>query len=247
MIKISVIIPREYLIEIDALPYNNMIISVSGGVDSTAIALALVEIGYKPTIFWNNTLLSMQHARENIIKLITENKLTMHFSYPSIQLKELFKRTKKAVANIVINKEKYNKKKIPCCYYLKEKPFAEWVKKRSYPDSFFVSGIAPYEGYQRMLFTAKLRNRNTYVHFHRTKNRLFTYPLRDYTNNRDRIKLEKYLKKNGYKAKRSGCKTCPVVALFPKSEEDLQRIVNSKKIWLPKKNNITKYFVKETT
>ena len=55
---------------------------------------------------------------------------------------------------------KYNKKSIPCCWHLKEKPFLQWLKKHRSLDMLVVSGIAGYEGWQRQAFLSQLRKRN---------------------------------------------------------------------------------------
>ena len=39
-----------------------------------------------------------------------------------------------------------NKKNVPCCYYLKEKPYLKWLKKNTDNFSLIILGLASYEG-----------------------------------------------------------------------------------------------------
>lgn len=233
------VIPKAFWDEISV--FDDIIISISGGVDSSAVAIAFYIQGLNFELLWNNTLRSMKESRETIIQLMKTLKKPIYILYSPYDQKWITKRTKKKVEEIVAGKIAYNKRNIPCCYYLKEAPVIQFAKKQTDHNILFISSIAGYESMQRQIRLGELRNKNTFLRFKVREQRWFAYPLRDYTNRKQRVILQNFLAFNGFsKVRASSCYTCPILYLFEKYiiEQDKQskdRIERSKKVYAPRK------------
>lgn len=228
------VFPKEFWDEISI--FTRYVISVSGGVDSTVIVNEFQnqEIDYE--LFWNNTLRSLVTSRDILSKIFRYTNKQFTIVIPHHPQKLITAKTKATMKRIVAGKLKYNTKTIPCCYYLKIAPFYKWLKEHTDQETLIISGIAGYEGRRRQINLGKLRKQNTFIKHLKVPKRWFAYPLRDYTKNIQGRFLENYLNTTDYHdTVRSGCYTCPIVALFENAiEEDQARIDRSKKVYLPK-------------
>ncbi|MFX0204399.1 MAG: hypothetical protein ACFFDT_00310 [Candidatus Hodarchaeota archaeon] len=224
------IVPESFWDEISI--FTRYIIPVSGGVDSTVIALEFYKKGIAFELCWNDTRRSLKTARYTLSKLF-QLGVPFYITYPKKKQREITLETKEAMKKIVSGSVKYDKNRIPCCRWLKEEPFKRFLKTHTDEETLIVSGIAGYEGNQRQWVVHKLRKNNTFLKFHKTKKRWFAYPLRDYTTQKQGKFLKNYTFNTEYKAVRSGCYTCPIVALFEEAiEEDMKRIERSKRVYI---------------
>ena len=213
--------------------FSRVLIPVSGGVDSTALFQLFQEQGIDFELIWNDTMRSLPSSRVTLCKYILNSGKQFYITHPVTPQNTITKLTKKAMKRIVDGDIKYNKKSIPCCWHLKEKPFLHWLRKHRSLDMLVISGIAGYEGWQRQAFLAGLRKKGTYLHYHITKDVWFAYPLRDYTKKQDGLNLKEYINN---KAVRSGCYTCPIITLFEEAilksnPEEKERMDRSKKVY----------------
>lgn len=229
------IIPKTFWDEISV--YSLYCISVSGGVDSTAVALAFHNRGLKFHLLWNNTYRSMPTSRNVLAKLFSLGH-PFYIVYPHHDQKMISRKTKQAVKYHFDNPEiKYRRHDIPCCYYLKEAPMKKFTKNFLDGSTVIISSIAGYEGQQRQSHLGALRNKNTFIKWKKTDKHFWAYPLRDYTKRRDRILLQNYLSDNGFhQVRNSGCFSCPIIVLFEdlilKSDpSEKERIDRSKKVY----------------
>lgn len=229
------VIPNQFWDEISV--FSRYIISVSGGVDSTFIAWAFYERGYDAELFWNNTFRSLRQARQTLIELFQLTNWPFYIAYPENSQREVTAKTRQVVQRIVKTNQRIIKKNIPCCYYLKEKPYRLWIKNNTDMDTLMISGIAGYESMQRQIRLGELRNKNTFLRFKKTENRWFGYPLRDLTNAKHRILLKGILDNIFTGVSESGCFTCPILALvdekyLARMNADPIRVRQSKAVWL---------------
>lgn len=224
------IIPEMFWNEISI--FSRYIIPVSGGVDSTVIVDEFIKKGLDFELVWNDTRRSLETARFSLARLF-ESGYPFYITYPKKNQREITLETKEAMKKIVSGEVEYNKKRIPCCRYLKDEPQARFLKEYTDSEYLIISGLAGYEGNQRQWRMYELRKNNTFLRFKVHEKRWFAYPLRDYTTKKDGIFLKHYGKNLPYKAVRSGCHTCPIVALFEEAiEDDIKRIERSKKVYI---------------
>lgn len=218
--------------------FNRIIVSVSGGVDSTAVALELHRRGYKCELLWNNTMRSMKESRETIAKLANYTKWPLHITIAFANQKKLTKQMREYVRKIIEEDLKYEKHGLRCCYHLKEKPLKLFFRSmKNNLNVINISSIAPYEGQQRRLRMIELRKKGTFIRYKRVEEIFFGYPLRDFTHGYHGKLAENYVKnyKDFRDVKSSSCHTCPVVAMFVKlDQDDPKRIERSKRAYLPK-------------
>ena len=211
--------------------FNRIILSVSGGIDSTFLFLAFQAKGIPFECIWNNTGRELRTSLFTLSKIFSYGNL-FTITYPETSQKLITKKTRIALKRINQGEISKNKKNIPCCYYLKEKPFNQWIKYNTDLMDVLVSGLAPYEGMQRNIRLGELRNRKTYLRFIKASKRWFAYPLRDLNFQADRKYLEAYV--NQYiPTSRSGCITCPIIALWEDLliEHDEKRLRQSLKAY----------------
>ena len=230
------IFSQEFWDEISV--FTRIVIPVSGGIDSTVVFLEFTRQGINFELVWNNTLRSMRTARITLSRYIFNQGYPFTILYPLHEQKFISKKTREVMAKIVSGQQQFRKKSIPCCYYLKEAPMTKWLKKHTNEETLIVSGLASYESMQRNIHLGVLRKKSTYIRFLKVQRRWFAYPLRDFNHKSDRLMFKAYLHLHKIKAMRSGCVTCPIVALFDeamiKQGEDPGRVRISKKVWLVK-------------
>jgi hypothetical protein len=109
-----------------------------------------------------------------------------------------------------------------CCKILKQKRNYKWNNDFLLDNSIIISSITPYESYNRQQRLYKLKQKNTYIDFHKNQNIMKAYPYRDLLKGHrtysrkfyDKL-FENKLKRYGLYIKHSGCKICPIRILFP--------------------------------
>lgn len=226
------IIPKAFWDEITI--FDKYEVSVSGGVDSSAVAVAFHNRGIPFSLVWNNTRRSMPTARIVLAQLF---RLGHPFTiiYPHHSQKMISRKTKAKVKYYYENPTvKYRKNDLPCCYYLKKAPFR---KHKIDAGTLVISSIAGYEGEQRQTRLGTLRKKNTFLRYKTSDKRFWAYPLRDYTRKRDRLILQNYLFNNKfYRVRNSGCYSCPVIVMFEEQilkndPSEKERINRSKKVY----------------
>lgn len=212
--------------------FDDIIIPISGGVDSTYTYQIFKEKGLKFRLLWNNTGRSLSRAREVLAQIFGEG-YEFNICIPGHDQKFITMKTKESFRKILDGEIKKVKKNIACCYYLKEKPFANWLK--NYTDSFslIISGLAPYEGKYRNIHLGQLRKQNRFLRFKKKEQRWFAYPLRDYNKQSDRQFMIDFLMSRNLEVKSSGCYTCPILVLFEEYfiEKEPERLHKSKLVY----------------
>jgi 3'-phosphoadenosine 5'-phosphosulfate sulfotransferase (PAPS reductase)/FAD synthetase len=200
--------------------FQRIYILVTGGKDSTYVALMLHALRFwikKPVyLLWGDTGNSMAQNRK-IMEGLSEKtgweliviKNTLKHSPMKLVINSM---KRLPDAKELLNEGKYSKKVFPCCYWLKEKPFMEWLKKEDHSKDVFVVGIKLGDGWQRRRFLLDMIEAEEKFRFNRMKKVWYYYPLRD-TVTHD---VEKVLtkEKDFWNTPHSGCRVCPILALF---------------------------------
>lgn len=228
------VIPSKFWDEISIFSGSEIFISFSGGIDSSVVVNEFYNKGIKANLLWNDTRRSMKSARKTLALLFKVSGFQFYITYPETDQKKITMETRRAVQRIIRGEITKNKHNIPCCKYLKEKPFLGFINNHTEENSLFISSIAAYEGNQRDAFLRQTRNKKTFLHYHVTKNRWFAYPLRDYIFKNDGKFLKSYGQLHIPGVERSGCHSCPIPALYDDLliEEDQKRLERSKKVFL---------------
>lgn len=216
--------------------FDRRIVTISGGVDSTATALALFDQGIECELLWNDTRRTMKAARHQLAKIFKLTGWKFHITYPmDIDHKKLREQCIEAIRLIEDGSKEYSKNLFPCCYHLKEKPLDIWIKHDVDPwNTVIISSIAAYESHQRNIRLGELRNRGTYLRFKRKKY-FQAYPWRDFTTRRHGKLLEDYVNYRIGDAVHSGCNACPVLTLFDIPGEEI-RTERSLKVYASSSN-----------
>lgn len=225
------IIPDEFWNEIQH--FSRIIIPVSGGLDSTIVAYEFYRRGIEAELLWNNTIRSLKTARDILVRLFKMTGWPFYMTYPQEKQNWITKKTQRNIQRILDGEIQMNKKNIPCCYYLKEKPAAIWLREHTDRDALIILSIAGYEGMQRQIRLGEIRNRNTFLRFKKKEKRWYGYPLRDYTSRKiSWKKLTDYVATTPFfDVKPSGCHTCPIVYFNPKSEPNKTRVKASRAVY----------------
>lgn len=225
-------LPAQYYQELER--FQDIVVTVSGGIDSTAIALDLFERGYKFTMLYNNTGRCMKSARETLVALFKLTKMPFIITYPYVDQKSITEKTKDELIKFFESGKIYNKKMFSCCRLLKEKPYLDWIRKNRDQSIVFILGLARYEGMNRRIRLIQIMKQNTFLRFKKIEKSWFIYPLRDW---KDEKFLVDYVRSHpGFEnATHSGCVICPVLTLFeiPGEEERTlrsQRVFNTQAI-----------------
>lgn len=222
------LLPGKYLDQIE--DFTRKIIPVSGGVDSAAIAIAMKNLGYDCELLWNDTRRSMKTARQTLCDLMIYTGWPLTILYPYCDMRKLHQETKRVAYEIIFEDREYNKSAIPCCYHLKEAPMIRWLKKETW-ETVVISGIAPYESNQRRLRLAEIRKRGTYLRYKKKEKCWFAYPLRDFLTIRHGKLVSSYANHYLESVEPSGCRTCPVLAMWKIPDVSPDRVARSKKVY----------------
>jgi hypothetical protein len=222
-------IPHAFWDEISV--FTDYLIPVSGGVDSTYVYQHFKERGLKFSLLWNNTGRSLITAR-NILAILFSEGYPFNITYSLDDQAMITNKSRKIMSRIITGEISYIKKSFPCCYYLKEKPYTQWLAQNTDHHTLIISGLASYEGMQRNIHLGVLRNRNTFLRFKKREQRWFAYPLRDCNTRISNQHMKDFLYARSLEVVRSGCFSCPIVALFEHAiEDDQARIDRSKKVY----------------
>jgi len=248
-------IPDEFWEEIQR--FKKKIVLISGGVDSTAIALEFFYRKEKCYYLHNNTGLVMKSSKDTMDKLYQKTKSNVidfikvdaqdYLDYFSERKKlqekitvknviqEAFERAD-TVLEVMNTKGYYDRNIFSCCSRLKKNPMLWYLKqnKELFPidETVIISGIASYgtESSNRKMRLSQIRNKDTFLRYHTSKDRWYAYPLRDF---RKKEVTVKRLTDNGFNdVKESGCVICPVSILFQKYNTNPKQYLSSKKYYL---------------
>lgn len=231
-------ISEDFFKEICSIP-GKKIILVSGGIESTYIALEFFNRNIRCSYLHNDTGLVMESSKKSLNWLYEKTKHNVDDFYITHAQDYLKNETVLDVIKYAfesIDKPTksgfYDRSIMKCCRKLKKNPCVKFIKKNNLQESVLISGIARYEGRQRRMFLSQLKKRNTYLHFHTSKNILYAYPFRDFGK-----------KPSIPGIKPSGCKICPVLVRFNMIEQEPIRYAKSKKYYLKiiKKANICSF------
>ncbi len=232
-------IPKAFIDEINQW-FTRVYAWVSGGKDSTAMALSLFEqqdqIEGEIILIHNNTGLRMQSAEDTLTKLRKKTKfqfIELKAEYPrkTDLLKDSFKALPKAQE--AKDQGRYDRRVFPCCYELKHKPGKEFIKsipKRERERYVFLSGITQYESRRRGWFLNRITKENTYHIWNTKMHAFYGYPFRNLHSLKD---VEWFLASHGFhETEHSGCVICPVLLLFELDRVAPIRWIRSKKFLL---------------
>lgn len=207
--------------------YDKIYVLVSGGLDSTLLAIYISFIFPGKTYFVNS-----KNPYENSKTLDYYKKLDNFIEinpHKDLKYKEIiidaFKSIPKAYEKVL--EDTYHKNVFGCCWFIKHKAFLNdpLFKKKN---TVVISGIKRGDGKQRRIFLTQLsqgrepKNQSngqpTFFHRHH-KGQLYCYPYRDYFKKELPDNMIDILKKKFPYIKHSGCYLCPVLVLFDLTEE----------------------------
>lgn len=183
------------------------------------MVLAAHEQGIKGTLVFNDTLYNRQGAREVLEKL---SKLTgfplkvVRYDgekRPGLIIRESFLKVPMVLKKTQKTK-KFRKSYFPCCKHLKHDPTTRYFRSISNPkNAVLVMGIKGADGsYNRRIWLAELRKKDTFYRRHKKNGLLYYYPLRD-CNDSD---IKRVLGEGSFDwVQSSGCRLCPVFCIFP--------------------------------
>ena len=229
----TIIINQEQQLK-ELYEYKNWLVLVSGGWESTLMALELNDYRTEEINFVllnNDTGLRLKKSVETLEKL---KEVVKPDEYIEIKASEYLKESKrvkeKKVKEVLdysfrqidrqierMNKGlKYDRNYFRCCSLLKKNPFHWWIRKNREKykpeESIIVSGIAPYESRQRAYRLVELRKKGTFKRFYKTVGYWFFYPYRDFYKRKE---VYEELVKRGFKGiEHSGCIVCPIMLIF---------------------------------
>jgi 3'-phosphoadenosine 5'-phosphosulfate sulfotransferase (PAPS reductase)/FAD synthetase len=206
--------------------FDNIYCLVSGGKDSTFTALNLHNLRKwikRPVILLhNNTGLRMRKAKK-IIRVLDHQLCEKNgWFFEQIDAKDYLEKPMmfyvresiKMIDKALKKKSegKYSKNMFPCCYWLKERPFEQWLKQQDHKNDVFVLSIKQGDSRQRGLFLSKLRKLKTYYWFNRRRKVTYYYPLRDCK--QETVNSYLLQDKLFWDTDHTGCVKCPVVMMF---------------------------------
>lgn len=209
-------------------------ILVSGGIDSSYVALKFFEKGIKASLLHNNTHLQLSSAKKVIKALVKKTDYTLITIEPNVNIKNVLLSSFRALDKAATDKNsgKYNREVFDCCFELKKKPAQKFYKNLK-ENTLVVSSITPGESNRRRMFLGKIRNQGKWIINHSKYRVHFAYPLRDARLKKENLHRKRYAqKKLGVEVKSSGCRICPIVLLFKMWDKDPQTYARSKKFFL---------------
>lgn len=239
-------LPKKFYDEIEH--FDNKVVLVSGGRDSSAIALDFFDSEIFFFALHNNTGLRMPGSKKSIEKILLYawEYVLDYFEISSKEylewrddgktvrsvLDDAFSNVDKIFSNME-NKGRYDRNLLKCCDLLKKYPFNWFLRNQDYfnkDDTVIISGISPGESQQRRLRLAELRNRDTYLREYKHNGFTYGYPLRDEGTTK---LVDAILLKHGFEdVSGSGCVLCPVLLLFRMFDKDPIRYAKTKRYFL---------------
>ena len=224
-------IPNQFWKEIE--PFENKIVLVSGGKDSTYIALEFWKRKISCHYLHNDTGLTMKSSRdtlERLYELTKENVIQFHKSKASdhCNVKEVLDSSFEKMDFIIKAKEnegKYLRNYLYCCNKLKKKPMMGYCKNNFNPDTtVLIRGDSPKESFQRFARLKELKKQNKFVVFRKTYGFYYAFPLRDLETDVEITEIENVVS--------SGCSICPVLLIFRMYKKDLKSYIKTKRYFL---------------
>ncbi len=254
-------IPDQFWKEIE--PFENKIVLVSGGKDSTVTALEFHRKKIQCYYLHNDTGLTMKESRATLDKLYEHTKGNVidfikvkaqdylnalvskkpNYPYPTVKLvlNNAFENLQR-VQETMENKGRYDRKLFLCCNRLKKQP-SNWYlrenKSRFLPEkTVLIMSIAAHrkESKQRRIRLAEIRKQESFLRFHKSNGLWYAYPFRDLF--KEQL-ITDYLINNDFgDVISSGCAICPILLLFRMFDKDPKRYVKSKKYFLKNFENV---------
>ena len=244
-------IPDKFWKEIEH--FENKIVLVSGGKESSAIALEFWKRKVPCYYMHYNTGLTMptsraslkklyEHTKDNVIDFITINASDYLATLnPPTSVKKVIDSVFEKMDEMLKDKESSDKARknwrrhqLVCCDLLKKNP-AQWYfkeNKENFPvdTTVRILGLSKYEGHYRSLRLTELAKANTFLRYQKAKKGWYAYPLRDTYSPKT---VPRYLERNGFgDVKSSGCSLCPVLLIFRMIDKDVISYAKTKKYFL---------------
>ena len=222
MVKFETI-PEEFWEEMTH--FKNIVILVSGGKDSTYLALEFKKRNIEASLLFNNTGLAMPESLKTLTEImkLTGYQLHMSIAENSIEIvKETFKRIDLLDETIP---DEVRRKIMYCCNKLKKNPSKKLAKILYDPsDTIFIRGDRPTENRHRYARLAQIRKLGTFIRFLKTMGYWYAFPLRD-------MKKPPIVKEiEGIKS--SGCAVCPALLIYRMMKNDPKRYIASRKFYI---------------
>lgn len=158
---------------------------VSGGVDSTLLAIFLYTLFKEKVIFVNNFNPYENSPTLNYFKSLPNCEVTKSKEkqdYLKVLRNSFLKLPE---AKLLRKKKIYGKWIFECCYHIKHK-FFNSLEKFKRPNTCVVSGIKAGDGRNRRIFLSQMRAGKrtgipSFFLLHKNTNILYVYPYRDFT------------------------------------------------------------------
>lgn len=224
----------------DTLDFDKKIIlSVSGGRDSTAMSLELWDyvifhqIDADILLMYENTSFNRSSGTKTV-KLLAEKtgwplEVVKYKGElrPIDILKESFRSIPKAIELSQHIKRKSYKKVFKCCDLLKKQPVQKYISQFSPKGIIIVLGIKGGDNaLHRRYRMNQLRLWDTFFRTHKKNGYTYFYPLRD----AQESDIEQTLTNYGFQdTKGSGCAMCPIFCIADWDEKDPATAIRSKK------------------
>lgn len=216
----------------DTLPEDKKIIlSVSGGRDSTAMSLELWDymtfhqLDLDILLMYEQTGFNSSYATRTVKELQEKTGWPLEVvryqgeQKPIQILRESFKKIPEALTRLDEGKKEV-KNLFRCCTVLKKKPYHEFIRRFAKDEIIIVVGLKGKDGaLHRRYRMRQLRDLDTYF---RTKSDGYTYfyPLRDASDKDVRNILRRF---NMAHVKSSGCVMCPFFLIYDMGDKDAER------------------------
>lgn len=215
----------------DTLPEDKRIIlSVSGGRDSTAMVLELWDyvqfhqLDLDTVLLYGDTRFNSSKAREVVETLSKKTGWELHIARyegeerPIQILKESFQLVPKALSQLDEGKKEV-KNLFRCCDVLKKRPIHDYLKQYEKDSFIVVLGIKGGDGaLHRRYRMRELRKQGTFYRTKKNDGIMYFYPLRD-AQERDILNTLRRFHMDHVRG--SGCVMCPFFLIYDMDGKDL--------------------------
>ena len=223
--------------------FSDIVLSMSGGTQSTAIALDLAEQGVEFRMCHHDTGLESKRTREVINRIAEELEVELTIMKPIMSPKEAVMTGFQSI-KFAMDREKQGKKFkhdwFKCCNHLKHEPAARFRATLDVDRAITILGFAAYDSFRRGVWLNELRtrtgrcegNKYEFCHFPKSmKNTIWhCYPLRDH---RSKNVMRQFLDDHGFhEVRRSGCQICPIILYKKAVKQDPKCYLRSKKFFM---------------
>ena len=210
---------------------KKIILCVSGGKDSTAMALSLWDhclfhqIDADISLLFGDTRINRSKGRETIKQLAEKTGWPIHTARyegkPLQVLHDSFRIIPKAIEQAQGHANggpKSYKTLFPCCAILKKKPMDNYIKSLQGQEVILLLGLKGGDAaLHRKYRMGQLREWNTFYRRHKKNGILYYYPLRDC----QQSDIERVLKNYGFEdVESSGCSICPIFCVADWKHKD---------------------------